>query len=70
MDGFVIVLYSFRRLLIDLTFDHLNELGPFTSIDCILKAPLLGLWQRGPEDYQRKHAGVVISCQDILLDPS
>ena len=28
MDGFVIDLHSFRHLLIDLTFDHLNQLGP------------------------------------------
>ena len=54
MDGFVIVLYSFRRLLIDLTFDHLNQLGPFTSIDCILKAPLLGLWPAWPRRLSEK----------------
>jgi hypothetical protein len=38
MDGFVIDLHSFRHLLIDLTFDHPDDLRPFTSIDCILQA--------------------------------
>ena len=38
MDGLVIDLRPSFLLCHDLTFDHLNQLGPLTANDCILKA--------------------------------